>query len=65
MTRSRKKGKEWRVDRAQERAEKATKRTPQEQLKRLDEMLGEGQGAVKERAKLARQIAEEKNARSK
>jgi hypothetical protein len=31
-------------------------RTPQQQLARLDAMLGEGVGAVKERARLANQI---------
>ena len=38
--------------RANERQEARVKRTPQEQLKRLDEMLGEGKGAAKERARL-------------
>jgi len=58
MTRSRVKGKQERVERAKERAEIAAKRTPQEQLKRLDEMFGEGRGAAKERAKLAKRIAD-------
>jgi len=57
MARSKVRGKPERVQRAQERTEVATKRTPQEQLKRLDEKFGEGKGAVKERAKLARRIA--------
>lgn len=41
-----------RCRRANERQEARAKRTPQEQLKRLDEMLGEGKGAAKERARL-------------
>jgi len=43
------------------RQEEANKRTPQQQLQRLDDMLGVGAGAVKERAKLARRIASPKN----
>jgi len=39
-------------ERALERQEVASKRTPQEQLARLDKMFGEGKGAQKERAKL-------------
>lgn len=42
---------------ALERQEVAAKRTPQEQLERLDKMFGQGNGAVKERAKLARRLA--------
>jgi hypothetical protein len=38
------------------REEAARNRTPQEQLKRLDSLLGPGQGAVKERARIARKI---------
>lgn len=44
----------------EEREEAARKRTPQEQLKRLNDMFGVGQGAKKERAKLARRIAAQK-----
>jgi hypothetical protein len=35
-------------------AEERAKRTPQQQLARLDEMFGKGKGATKERAKLAK-----------
>ena len=37
---------------AHARSEAATKRTPREQLRRLDERLGVGVGAVNERARL-------------
>ena len=50
-----------RCKRAKERKEAANGRTPQEQLARLDDMLGKGKGAVKERAKLAKRIEEVKN----
>ncbi len=46
---------------SKERQEVADKRTPQEQIRRLDSMFGEGVGAVKERAKLARKIAASQN----
>lgn len=49
-------GKEARKERALERLEVSSQRTPEEQLSRLDQMFGEGQGAAKERAKLARRI---------
>lgn len=48
--------KEDRCKRAQERQEVQVNRTPQEQLKRLDEKFGEGKGAVKERARLKRML---------
>lgn len=38
--------------RAVERQEVRAKRTPQEQLKLLDDRFGEGKGAIKERARL-------------
>ncbi len=45
---------------AKERQEAASKRTPEEQLARLDELLGKGQGAKKERAKLQARIEKAK-----
>jgi hypothetical protein len=45
-----------RID-AAERAEARSNRSPQQQLARLDALLGEGVGATKERARLAGQIA--------
>lgn len=41
---------------AEERNKVRAKRNPQEQLARLDKMLGEGKGAVKERKRLKEQI---------
>ena len=41
---------------AQIRAEERNARTPMQQLKVLDKRLGEGAGAVKERAKLAKAL---------
>jgi hypothetical protein len=38
------------------RQEARAQRTPQEQLKRLDDLLGEGKGAAKERARLAKPV---------
>jgi hypothetical protein len=44
---------------ALERQKARDTRTPQQQLERLDSLLGEGQGAVKERARLTAQIQKE------
>ena len=41
---------------AEELVENRAKRTPQQQLTRLDEMFGKGNGARKERARLAKAI---------
>lgn len=41
---------------ADQRAAERETRTPQQQLQRLDKLLGEGVGAKKERARLARLI---------
>ena len=46
----------WRRDSAQERQKERDTLTPQQQLKRLDAMLGKGQGAKKERSRLKNQI---------
>ena len=43
---------------ADERLAVTSNRTPEEQLKRLDGKYGEGKGAQKERAKLAKRIAD-------
>ena len=42
------------------RIEAARTRTPQEQLKRLNALFGPGQGAKKERARIARKIEAQK-----
>ena len=47
---------ERRRDAAEERAEARAARSPQQQLERLDALLGEGAGAVKERARLEKQL---------
>jgi hypothetical protein len=41
---------------AEERAEARANRTAQQQLDKLDALLGEGVGAVKERARLEKQL---------
>jgi len=48
-----------RRERAEALAEERAKRTPQQQLARLDEMFGKGKGATKERAKLAKLIGKD------
>jgi len=58
MPRNRFRNKEQRTLRAKERLEETANRTPQDQLKRLDTMFGEGLGAAKERAKLVKRIEE-------
>lgn len=45
---------------ATERQEVSNKRTPQEQLERLDWKLGDGKGAAKERAKLLKRMEDAK-----
>ncbi len=47
---------ERRRDAAEERAEKRANLTAQQQLDKLDALLGEGVGAVKERALLEKQL---------
>lgn len=47
---------------AAERAEVQSARTPKEQLQRLDQLLGKGIGAQKERTKLQKAIEAEKAA---
>lgn len=54
-----KRGKEDRARRrenAETLAANRSKRTPQQQLQRLDEKLGVGEGAEKERARLEKEI---------
>lgn len=50
--------KELRKKRADERLAVTKDRTPEQQLQRLDEKYGAGLGAQKERAKLAKRIAD-------
>ena len=45
-----------RRDAAELREEARAKLSPQQQLERLDTFLGEGEGAVKERARLEKQL---------
>lgn len=51
--------KDFRKKNADERLAVTSNRTPEAQLKRLDEKYGEGNGAKKERAKLAKRIRDE------
>ena len=48
--------KERRTLAAEDRAEQRSSRTAQQQLDKLDALLGEGEGAVKERARLDKQL---------
>ena len=41
---------------AEDRAEQRANRTAQQQLDKLNALLGEGEGAVKERARLEKQL---------
>jgi len=47
---------ERRRNAAEERAEARASRTVQQQLYKLDDLLGKGDGAVKERARLEKQL---------
>lgn len=47
------------------RQAEADNRSPKDQLLRLNELFGDGQGAKKERAKLEARIAKEKEEKSK
>jgi hypothetical protein len=47
---------EKRQDEADKRAEKRSKLTPKQQLNRLDKKLGKGKGAIRERARLVKQL---------
>jgi len=58
MARNKARGKSERKSRAEERQAVANKRSPEEQLARLDKMFGAGMGAVKEREKLHKRIAD-------
>lgn len=51
------KAKEIRRGAAEQRQEARKGRTDQQQLARLDELLGKGRGAVKERTRLVQRIA--------
>ena len=45
---------------AEDRAEQRENRTAQQQLDKLDALLGEGEGAVKERARLEKQLRDQR-----
>lgn len=53
-------GIEDRRESAKRRQEERAKRSPLEQLQRLDSLLGKGEGAKRERARLEALIAKEK-----
>ena len=46
---------------AEDRAEKRANLTAQQQLDKLDALLGEGEGAVKERKRLEKQLRDKGN----
>ena len=59
MTRHGKKWSKERLERAHVRDEEASRRKPSEQISILDRRLGSGQGATRERARLAQLIRED------
>jgi len=59
------KPKEQKQEEAKKRSESSNNRTPEEQLRRLDEKFGVGIGATKERARLRYKIAELKQSKQK
>jgi len=52
--------KDRRREAAEDRAEQRENRTAQQQLDKLDALLGEGVGAVKERARLEKQLRDQR-----
>jgi hypothetical protein len=58
MPKSKSFGKEMRVEYALKRKAERESRTDEEQLNRLDQMFGKGEGAAKERDRLQRRITE-------
>ena len=52
--------KDRRREAAEDRAEQRENRTAQQQLDKLDALLGEGEGAVKERARLEKQLRDQR-----